>query len=93
MDLRASPWILTPMDVGGEIRPSTIGTRLISVSFMNYDDPDHRCVIEDSNGRKVFDMRGSADLVSQQMNYPLTAGFFGLRLVQLDSGICHIHIP
>lgn len=89
-DILSSPWILTPADEGAEIRPPQSSVFLTSIVFTNYTDPDHRCVIEDGFGRVVFDQKGIPGFDPIQEMF--SGRIMGLKLVQLDSGLCRVHI-
>lgn len=92
MDTKQSPFLLGPEDVGGEIRPSWSRTFIEAVVFSNYTEAEHRCTIVDGEGRIVFDFRGVPGLDQIKVEFPCTVAYAGLRLQQLDSGNCQIHI-
>lgn len=92
MEITRTPWLLTPLDVGLEIRPRGTRTFIFSIVFSLYTDPAHRCRIIDGSGRDVYDQRGDFNNDPIIVPFPCNAVYNGLTMVQLDSGQCHIHI-
>lgn len=88
MDVQGIPWILYPGDVGERIEKKIYIEQFV---FSNYDDSEHRCTLEDLNGRPIFDERGSNDFSLVTVE-PGRMPFDGFVLQRLDSGTLKIYI-
>ena len=89
MDTKSSPWALYPGDVGLTIKEDR--TFVAKFVFSDFTNSDHRCIIQDIDGREVLRVRGNLEYETVEV-CPGDIPFIGMRLTQLDSGVLLIYI-